>query len=83
MHSHVFRHGRLPLQPRAAQLALEPALGLVHGHVLLQLRADAKVLSADLALVLVGEVDRVLVPEINMLLDYLTYQIFHLVFYFY
>ena len=62
VHSHVFRHGRLPLKPGAAQLALEPALRLVHGHVLLELRADAEVLPANVAFVLVGEVNRVFVP---------------------
>ena len=63
MHPHVFRHGGLSLESGAAQLALEPALRLVHGHVLLELRADAEVLPADFALVLIGEVHRVLVPE--------------------
>ena len=63
MHPHVFRHGGLSLEPRAAQLALEPALRLVDGHVLLELRADAEVFPADVALVLISEVNRVLVPE--------------------
>ena len=55
MDSHVFRVGGLPLESGAAQLALEAALRLVHGHVLLELRADAEVLPADVALVLVRE----------------------------
>ena len=62
MHPHVLGHGRLALQPRAAQLTLVPSLRFVHRHVLLELRADAEVLPADFALVLVREVDRVLVP---------------------
>ena len=59
----MFRVGGLPLESGAAQLALEAALRLVHGHVLLELRADAEVLPADVALVLVREVHRVLVSE--------------------
>ena len=63
MDAHVFRVGGLPLESGAAQLALEAALRLVHGHVLLELRADAEVLPAYVALVLVREVHRVFVSE--------------------
>ena len=59
----MFRVGGLPLESGAAQLALEAALRLVHGHVLLDLRADAEVLPAYVALVLVREVHRVFVSE--------------------
>ena len=59
----MFRVGGLPLESGAAQLALEAALRLVHGHVLLELRADAEVLPTDVALVLVREMHRVFVSE--------------------
>ena len=63
MDPHVFHQRALGFESGAAHFALKLAHGIVNLGVLLQLSATAKGLLADGALVFVGKVDQIPVPE--------------------